>query len=93
MKMWKVCAVRCDVSESEYAEKCAREWVSVRTSRSNCHSSIGVKNVATLTDWSFTIKSLCARFSVARAALLGTCVAWSDEVDHGDYRHECDEEE
>ena len=64
---------------------------------SKCHCSSGDSKIkfffATLTDWSRSTKSPCARFLWQVAVSLRTCAARSGEVDQCDCRHECDDEE
>ena len=79
--MLRVRAVRCDVSESQNAEKvCVGVCICVQP-RLSCLSSMNDS------------KKIFSSLPVASAVLLRTCAARSGEVDYGDCRHECDHEE
>ena len=70
--MLRVCEVRPDVSEILKAEKkCACDWVSVETDRLQQKMIFPKKKKDTLTDWSHSTRSPCARFC-------GTCCVAQD---------------
>ena len=91
--MLRVCAGVSNVRLRTTTLKwCAWDCVSVHTYRSDCHSPIGDSKMM------FLLLPLVCVTSPSRPELVyciffRTCAGTSDDIDHGDCRHDCDDEE